>query len=68
MSCDSAVPCNLYISSVTGLQVRDEFGKSVFLPPLCACMAGTNWDLTKIETRKDCKTLCCQGQRVTVNT
>lgn len=37
MACDPPVPPNLYIP-----RVRDEFGKRVFLPPLCVHMGDTN--------------------------
>lgn len=64
MPCDSPVPPNLYIPSVTGLQVRDQFGERVLLPHLCAHMRGTDWDLTKIGDREGLQnTVCSQGQR-----
>ena len=64
MACESLVPLDLYIPSDSGLQVRDEVGEIVLLPHLCACMGGTDWDLTKVGGREGLQnTVCSQGQR-----
>lgn len=63
MACKSLVPLDLYIPSDSGLQVRDEVGKIVFLPHPCPCMAGTDWDLTKMGDRGGLQNTVCKGQR-----
>jgi len=37
--------------SASGLQVKDEIGTLVFLPPPSACMRGTSWKLTEMGER-----------------